>query len=220
MKAFELLREGTHFSGGVEVRVKKRIPLGGGMGGGSSDAAATLKAVNQMFRLKLSPRRLHLFGLRLGADVPFFLAPYKSAVVTGIGEKIRVFSKINSFYFLLIFFPKELSTRLVYETLGYDKLNKLTLQKTSVRISSAQLNLTTLEKLKQHCRNDLMRASFDLYPLTQKIYQFVSSQGYAVSQTGSGPTLFVAHKTKGPLLTLGRNVKRLFNLKTQITQSL
>ncbi len=65
-----------------------------------------------------------------------------------------------------------------------------------------------------------MRASFDLYPLSQKIYQFILSQGFAVSQTGSGPTLFVAHRTKSRLVALERNIKRIFSLKTQITQSL
>ena len=82
VKAFRLLKEKTHFEGGISVRITKNIPIAGGLGGGSSDGAATLIAVNQLFKLKLSLKQLQKLSLSLGADLPFFLNPAGSALVS------------------------------------------------------------------------------------------------------------------------------------------
>ncbi len=73
---------------GVAIGLHKRIPIGGGLGGGSSDAATVLLGLNRLWNLQLSPTRLAEIGLSLGADVPFFLYG-RSALGTGIGEQLR-----------------------------------------------------------------------------------------------------------------------------------
>jgi 4-diphosphocytidyl-2-C-methyl-D-erythritol kinase len=87
-RAVALFRERTGFDRSLRVRIAKRIPLGGGLGGGSSDGASTLLALNALAGTALSPVELVEMGLQLGSDVPFFLSG-GTALVTGRGECIR-----------------------------------------------------------------------------------------------------------------------------------
>ena len=87
-KAAELVREKAGRSGGVHIQLEKRIPVASGLGGGSSDAAAVLKALNSLWGLGMSLDELDPLAARLGSDVPFFLRE-GTAVVLGRGEKVR-----------------------------------------------------------------------------------------------------------------------------------
>ncbi|MDR2942143.1 MAG: 4-(cytidine 5'-diphospho)-2-C-methyl-D-erythritol kinase [Treponema sp.] len=87
-RALSLFREKTGFSKGLKIRVEKRIPTGGGLGGGSSNAASALLALNKLADSPLSFDSLLEMGTELGSDVPFFLHETPSARVTGRGEKI------------------------------------------------------------------------------------------------------------------------------------
>lgn len=87
LKAARALRERTGSRLGCEIRIDKRIPLGGGLGGGSSDAATTLVALNRLWKLDLSDDALAAIGLTLGADVPVFVRG-DAAWAEGIGEKL------------------------------------------------------------------------------------------------------------------------------------
>ena len=88
-KAAELLKSETGYSGGVQAKLLKGIPVSAGLGGGSSDAAATLKGLNTLWQLGLSIDDLASLGVVLGSDVPFFLHG-GTAMVHGRGEKVRV----------------------------------------------------------------------------------------------------------------------------------
>ena len=85
VRAARLLRQATGCAQGAQITVRKRIPMGGGLGGGSSDAATTLVALNRLWRLGLSADRLAALGLQLGADVPVFVRG-RSAWSEGVGE--------------------------------------------------------------------------------------------------------------------------------------
>lgn len=88
VRAARLLAEQSGCRLGVEIAVEKRIPMGGGLGGGSSDAATTLLALNRLWELHWPVRRLAALALHLGADVPVFVHG-RSAYATGIGERLR-----------------------------------------------------------------------------------------------------------------------------------
>lgn len=85
---------------GVEITLDKRIPMGGGLGGGSSDAATTLLALNRLWGLDWSPARLEALALRLGADVPVFVRG-RPAYATGIGERLRPLALPQRWYVVL-----------------------------------------------------------------------------------------------------------------------
>lgn len=91
VRAANLLKAETGFSRGVRIRLEKNLPMGGGLGGGSSDAATTLVVLNSLWNLKLSHEKLMKLGLSLGADVPIFIFGH-AAWAEGIGEKL---DKIN-----------------------------------------------------------------------------------------------------------------------------
>jgi 4-diphosphocytidyl-2-C-methyl-D-erythritol kinase len=91
VKAANLLKSETGFNGGVRINLEKNLPMGGGLGGGSSDAATTLVVLNSLWNLQLSRAKLMELGLSLGADVPIFVFGH-AAWAEGIGEKL---TKIN-----------------------------------------------------------------------------------------------------------------------------
>ncbi|MEW4489644.1 4-(cytidine 5'-diphospho)-2-C-methyl-D-erythritol kinase [Thalassoglobus sp. JC818] len=88
-KAARLIQSETNCSKGVSIHLQKRIPSEAGMGGGSSDAAATLVALNQLWELNLTRDRLHSLAAQLGSDLNFFLDSFPIAICTGRGEKIE-----------------------------------------------------------------------------------------------------------------------------------
>jgi 4-diphosphocytidyl-2-C-methyl-D-erythritol kinase len=99
---------------GAEITVRKRIPLGGGLGGGSSDAATTLVALNQMWKTGFSAAQIAQFGGALGADVPVFVAG-RSAWAEGIGEKLAPMSLGADSWYLVIFPGVAVPTAAVFQ---------------------------------------------------------------------------------------------------------
>jgi 4-diphosphocytidyl-2-C-methyl-D-erythritol kinase len=101
VRAAKLLKDFCQIESGVEISLQKEIPMGAGMGGGSSDAATTLIGLNTLWNLKLNQKTLCELGLQLGADVPFFIFG-KNAFVEGIGEQIQEIA-LETPDFLVIF---------------------------------------------------------------------------------------------------------------------
>jgi 4-diphosphocytidyl-2-C-methyl-D-erythritol kinase len=116
IRAARLLAEETGCRLGVDIRIDKRIPMGGGLGGGSSDAATMLLGLNRLWNLGLSRRQLMRLALRLGADVPFFVFG-RCAYATGIGEKLTALPLPASWY-LVVAPPVPISTASVFASPG------------------------------------------------------------------------------------------------------
>ena len=102
VRAAKALQQASGTSLGAEICVKKRIPMGGGLGGGSSDAATTLVALNQMWNLGYTSEQLATFGAALGADVPIFVAG-RSAWGEGIGERLTPVSLGPDSWYVVVF---------------------------------------------------------------------------------------------------------------------
>ncbi len=100
IRAAKLLQQYTGYRHGVEIAVEKRIPMGGGLGGGSSDAATVLLALNKLWQLNLPRQTLMDLGLQLGADVPFFLYG-TNAWAEGVGEKLQAIALKPAYYVVL-----------------------------------------------------------------------------------------------------------------------
>lgn len=100
VRAARLLQQETGISAGVEIELHKRLPMGGGLGGGSSDAATVLTALNRLWNLGLDKERLARLGLQLGADVPVFIHGY-SAWAEGVGEELTPLELPEPWYLVL-----------------------------------------------------------------------------------------------------------------------
>ena len=100
VRAARALQRESGFTGGADIHLEKRIPMGGGLGGGSSDAATTLIVLNALWKIGLSRQRLAVLALQLGADVPFFLLGH-NAFGEGVGELLTVTNLPAAWYVIL-----------------------------------------------------------------------------------------------------------------------
>ena len=116
MRAAKLLATATEYTGGVALEIRKSVPVAGGMGGGSADAAAALVACDALWGTGLSPARMHDLAARLGADVPFALHG-GTAVGTGRGDQLNPALARGRFDWVLVTSEQGLSTPVVYERL-------------------------------------------------------------------------------------------------------
>ena len=101
VRAARLLQQTTGSKQGADIYLEKKIPMGGGLGGGSSDAATTLLALNQLWSLHLSRKQLLELGLQLGADVPIFIFG-QNAFAEGVGEELTAITLSPAWYLVLI----------------------------------------------------------------------------------------------------------------------
>lgn len=100
VRAARLLQQAANCTRGADIRLEKRLPMGGGLGGGSSDAATVLLALNHLWQLGLSRERLQALGLTLGADVPVFIFG-RTAFAEGVGEALQVVPATPAWYLVL-----------------------------------------------------------------------------------------------------------------------
>lgn len=176
------LFEHTGYSGGVAIELDKKIPLAAGLGGGSSDAAATLLALNDLCSLGLSKAELMKLGVKLGADVPFFIFG-PTAFASGIGDRLQALENTLKFSMVLINPPFPLSTKTVYEKLNF------TLTKKENNYSIPRFY--ALGDVIRELHNDLEAVSMKLHPELEDFKRLLINEGaLGALMSGSGPTLF------------------------------
>ncbi|HWP48401.1 MAG TPA: 4-(cytidine 5'-diphospho)-2-C-methyl-D-erythritol kinase [Candidatus Limnocylindrales bacterium] len=121
-KAARLIKEKTRFSGGVKIYLDKKIPIGGGLGGGSSNAACVIKGLNQLWGLGLTREEMQNLGAEIGSDVPFFISG-GTALATGRGEKIQQLPSFPKTWLIVITPDVEISTSWAYKNLNLELTN-------------------------------------------------------------------------------------------------
>ena len=178
VRAARLLQRETGCALGVDIVVEKRIPMGGGLGGGSSDAATTLIALNRLWSLGFSRTRLMQFGLQLGADVPVFVFG-ENAFAEGVGEALQACPLPEAWY-VVLFPPVHVPTA---EIFAHPELTRNTLSITMRALSERQLAGG------QQLHNDLQSVACKLYPEVARYLAWLGSFGKAM-MTGSGACVF------------------------------
>jgi 4-diphosphocytidyl-2-C-methyl-D-erythritol kinase len=161
---------------GVHIGIEKSIPTQAGMGGGSSDAASTLLALNRLWKLDYSLKKLKQIGLQLGADVPFFLAG-RNAWVEGIGERITPVS-LPAGRFLVVKPAEGLETRLIFSD------SSLKTDSETAIISGFAADAFGFG------RNDLQSVAQRLCPSVTRALEWLASHGLSGRMTGSGSAVF------------------------------
>ncbi len=181
LRAAQLLKDASRVDKGVEVHLNKRIPLGGGLGGGSSDAATTLLALNHLWGVGFDRSRLVELGLQLGADVPVFIGG-RAAWAEGIGELLTPADPEEVWYVVLVP-PVQISTPEVFATLDANSF-------------SAPITLRDFHAGRVH--NDLEPVVRERYPQVDQALQWLARFG-APRMTGSGACVYlqVGDKSEG-----------------------
>jgi 4-diphosphocytidyl-2-C-methyl-D-erythritol kinase len=165
----------------VRIHIRKRIPVGAGLGGGSSDAAATLMGLNRFFRLKLSGKEILSLASRLGADVPFFTYG-RPARARGIGDRIKPLRSFPRLWIVIVYPGFEVSTRWVYENVTLTKGGKNTSIKTPLRDPKNLVRLLI---------NDLEKVTIRRYPRIGLLKERLIEEGAAGAlMAGSGSSVF------------------------------
>jgi 4-diphosphocytidyl-2-C-methyl-D-erythritol kinase len=182
-RAADLLRRTCGVAQGVRISLTKRIPVGAGLGGGSSDAAVTLLGLNLLWELGLSPERLEKLAAQLGSDVPFFILG-GTRLATGRGEKLTRLDLPHSYWVLIVFPEIHLSTADVYENL------RLGLTSGGKSFSFETFDLKT-EEFCGRLQNDLEEVVLARYPSLAEIKKRLAEEGaFFTSMSGSGSAFF------------------------------
>jgi len=166
---------------GIDIGIEKKIPVAAGLGGGSSDAATVLMGVNELLELGLSDERLMEIGVKLGADVPFFIFK-KSALAEGIGDKLTALDQVPSLWVVLVNPGIHVSTAWVYQNLRLTSKESVTIIRRSYGSAAEVCELLS---------NDLEPVTCGKYPQLEELKDLLLAAGASGSlMSGSGSTVF------------------------------
>ena len=180
IKAWKLLHSDFNISN-VKIHLHKQIPIGAGLGGGSSDASFTLKELNRMFNLRLSNKELEAYALEIGADCPFFI-DNTPKLVEGIGDQMKDIDLDLEDYEIRLVNPGiHISTKEAYSKV----LPRIPKKGVEEYIKS------DLSQWKGKLKNDFENFVFEQYPNLKTIKEDLYNEGYIyVSMSGSGSVIF------------------------------
>ena len=185
-KAAKLLMDEFDVKKGLNIGLRKFIPVAAGMAGGSSDAAAVMVGVNRLFHLNLSQKELMERGVKIGADVPYCILR-GTALAEGIGEKLTHLPPAPAGYVLIAKPGIHVSTKVVYTNLQANELES----HPDIDGQIQAIRSGDLKKVAELCGNVLETVTIPAYPVIEEIKD-VMKKGGALNacMSGSGPTVF------------------------------
>lgn len=180
----------THFRPALSISLTKQIPVAAGLGGGSSDAAATLKTLNHMYGHPLKWKEMSDTALALGADVPFFLYN-RPSIARGIGERLEPIPNWPVFSYLIVSPSFRVPTAWVYDNLKLE----LTIHEDDPIVRLLKKGPPEIHSLLE---NDLETVTAVRYPVVNSIKKLLVEAGAeGALMTGSGPTVFGVFRSEG-----------------------
>lgn len=177
LKAAQLLRPYAADNAGVHITLEKRLPMGGGIGGGSSDGATTLLALNKLWQCELSLDTLANLGLQLGADVPVFIKG-KTAWAEGIGEQLTA-HKLPELWYLVVHPECFVSTEKIFSNKALTRDSEISKIRDFLAQGGPRRGSNVMEPV-----------VFDLYPDVKKVRDWLLQFNPDARMTGSGSCLF------------------------------
>jgi len=194
LRSASLLRERLGVRAGAEMHLRKAIPAGAGLGGGSSDAAAALVGLNRLWGLRLPEEDLLALGAEIGSDVPFFVAAQCAgggcaAVCRGRGERVEVIETSGLRWYVLVLPGEGTSTAAVYRALKAS--SDLTRVPEDAKKIKEALKRGDVSGLRCLCHNDLQGAALALSGACRRAYEEMRAAGLPrVTVSGSGSALY------------------------------
>ena len=192
-QAASLLKREFQIHEGVQIYIRKHLPISSGLGGGSSNAATVLTGLNQLWKLNLGVRQLAALGRRIGSDVPFFLHNCSFASATHRGDEIRALKLPVKFWHIIVVPRVKVRSHLIYKR--WDGLTTkaagLTTRQSMVKILRPALLKKDFSKIGKLLFNSLEQATMAMHPVIGRIKSALSDLGLqATSMSGSGSAVF------------------------------
>ena len=188
VKAFRLFTEYTGIKRPVKIELEKHIPVGAGLGGGSSDAAAIIRGLNDIWGCGLNNEELSSVGAKIGSDVPFFLqAVTGAAMCSGHGEIVETYHPVFTGHVIIVFTGQNISTKWAYKNIDENLINF----KKNVNLKRYILQDFPAKKGLNGLKNDFSKIVFGQFRELEKIVTALNEQGSVYSSlSGSGSAVF------------------------------
>ncbi|MDD4953799.1 MAG: 4-(cytidine 5'-diphospho)-2-C-methyl-D-erythritol kinase [Candidatus Omnitrophica bacterium] len=204
-RAAKLLQDTCRVKKGVDIRIIKRIPVGAGLGGGSSNAATLLLGLNKAWRLGLSRGRLVKLASLIGSDVPFFIYERAFALGRGRGERISPVNTSARFWHILVVPKIIVSTPGIYR--GWDRYSGLTTIRGDVKILTSVIRKKKVPEAGL-LFNSLEEITTALYPQVRRAKEALAGLGLKpILMSGSGPSVFGIVSSRKEALSASRQLK-------------
>jgi 4-diphosphocytidyl-2-C-methyl-D-erythritol kinase len=204
LKAAIALQKATKTALGAKIHLKKRIPLGGGLAGGSTDAAATLIGLNQLWNTGLTLKRLSAIGATLGSDIPFCIES-GWAIATGRGEKLKKMVPPEPMHFVLANPGFEVSTKWAYGGVILSDAPRRNLSLAAYDAASSG-DVLALDKAAQNDLEKVTAARYKEIGILKK--EMVEQGAFVTRMSGSGPTVWGWFKTASAAKKAAANFKK------------
>ena len=207
-KAANLIKKTFNINKGVEIHIKKNIPVAAGMAGGSSNAAAVLVGLNKLWNLNLSNQQLEKIGLKLGADVPFCING-GAVLASGIGEELTPIKGLTKDVCILVCKPDLfVSTKEVYECIDSKDIDKRPNNKFLIEC----LKNEDTRQLAENMFNVLEGVTMDKHPVIQQIKDIMTNnRALGAMMSGSGPTVFGLYENREDAVKCKAILEKQFN---------
>jgi 4-diphosphocytidyl-2-C-methyl-D-erythritol kinase len=208
-RSAKLLQQKFNCLKGIEIEIVKRIPVGAGLGGGSSNAATLLIGLNRLWKLNLSKKRLAELGKRIGCDVPFFIYDTPFALGTERGDKVRpLLSLKGTRLWQVLVVPRiKVRTPLIYAK--FDEYSGLTRKNCNDRIINLALRKNQLSRQDDLLYNSLEEVTTRFYPEVKRIKIKLASLGLkTILMSGSGPAVFGIASSRKEAATIERQLNK------------
>ena len=192
-KAAILMKKRFQLGTGLDIAIKKNIPVAAGLGGGSSDAASVIIAMNKLFNLNATQNQLMDVGKCIGADVGFFISGYDSAIGRGVGNRLSEIKIAPKFHILLLVPKISIYTKYIYGQLSL-RLTKSTVDVKMLARILMRRNLP--DKLAYSLYNRLEDVVLPLYPIVKEGKQALLDFTDKALLSGSGPSIFGIFRTR------------------------
>lgn len=203
-KAIRFMFDMYDINADIDVYLEKNIPVEAGMAGGSTDCAAAIHAVNELFDLKLDMKTLMDIGVKLGADVPYCILGH-TALSEGIGEILTSVNSLSDCYILVVKPPVGVSTKMVYTNLRVNELE----HHPDIDAMILALNERDVEKVSAHMENVLETVTARMYPEIERLKSIMKEQGALNAiMSGSGPTVFGIYTDEATANQAGEFIRR------------
>ncbi|ADQ06919.1 4-diphosphocytidyl-2C-methyl-D-erythritol kinase [Caldicellulosiruptor hydrothermalis 108] len=201
--AASLLKERFDVKQGVRIHIEKNIPVSAGLAGGSTDAAAVLKGLNEIFELNLSEQQLMEIGREIGADVPFCLVG-GTALCEGIGEKVIKLKSAPQMNILIAKPEVYVSTQAVYEALDLSKIKK----RPNIEAMISAIEEGNVKEIAKNLCNVLEVVTVNQYPVINRVKDIMrNNNALGTVMTGSGPAVFGIFGNKYDALKAAERLK-------------